>query len=70
MLVLTRHTLQTVRIGREGEILVKVLKSKDGEVKLGFEAPADIPIDREEIFWSKHKKRVLDKKPVAAHEPD
>ena len=56
MLVLTRRDHETIRIGRSGEILVKVIRSEDGHVRLGIEAPANIPIDREEIFYIKQAK--------------
>lgn len=56
MLVLTRQYQQCIRIGKHGEIVVKVLSSKGGNVRLGIEAPEDIPVDREEVFWLKQQR--------------
>lgn len=48
MLVLSRKTSESVVI--DGRITVKVIRV-DGEiVKLGIEAPADVPIFRQEIY--------------------
>ena len=48
MLVLTRKLGENIRIG--DNVKVTVLELKGGQVKLGIEAPPDIPIHREEIF--------------------
>ncbi len=47
MLVLTRKKGQRIRIGSTVE--VTVLEVRGGCVKLGFEAPANISIHRDEI---------------------
>ncbi len=47
MLVLSRKKGQRVRIGEN--IFVKVLEVHRDRVKLGFEAPLETPIHREEI---------------------
>jgi carbon storage regulator len=47
MLVLTRKKGQRIRIGSTVE--VTVLEVRGGSVKLGFEAPANISIHRDEI---------------------
>lgn len=47
MLVLTRKSGQCVRIG--DDIVVTVLKvTRRGEIRLGFDAPRDITIARED----------------------
>ncbi|HOJ76083.1 MAG TPA: PfkB family carbohydrate kinase [Phycisphaerae bacterium] len=51
MLVLTREREQSVRIG--SDVLVKVVAVSGERVRLGFQAPPDVPIDREEIFQAK-----------------
>jgi len=48
MLVLTRKPGEAVRIGRDLIIRVKEIKGK--QVRLGIEAPATIPVYREEIY--------------------
>jgi carbon storage regulator len=47
MLVLSRKNGESVWI--DGMIRVEVLGVKGGRVKLGFSAPADVDIQREEI---------------------
>ncbi len=47
MLVLSRKSGECVRIGESIE--VKVLEIDGGRVKLGFSAPADVHIQRDEI---------------------
>ncbi len=48
MLVLTRKPGESIRLG-DG-IIVKVLESSSGQVKLGISAPDSMPIHREEIY--------------------
>jgi carbon storage regulator len=48
MLVLCRKNGQRVRIGQFIE--VTVLEIHNGRVKLGFSAPPEIPIHREEVL--------------------
>ena len=52
MLVLTRKIGQQVLIGN-GIIQMKVLKIDGGNISLGFNAPEDIDIDREEVYLRK-----------------
>ena len=47
MLVLTRERFETVVI--EGGIVVTVLECREGRVKLGFDAPTRLRIDRGEV---------------------
>jgi carbon storage regulator len=47
MLVLSRRIGEQVRIGQN--VIVTVVAFKNGQVRLGFEAPAHVAIDREEI---------------------
>jgi carbon storage regulator CsrA len=55
-LVLTRNEMQRVFIQTDtGLIKVTVLPpQKNGQVRLSFEAPPNIAIDREEIYWRKN----------------
>lgn len=48
MLILTRKTDEEIKIGPE--ITIKILAVSEGQVKLGFSAPADIEIFRGEIY--------------------
>lgn len=48
MLVLTRKEGEGVRIG--DEIVITVLSSSNGHVRLGIEAPSRVTIHREEIY--------------------
>lgn len=48
MLILTRKTDEEIKIGPE--ITVKILAISEGQVKLGFSAPADVKIFRGEIY--------------------
>jgi len=48
MLVLTRKADQTIAIG--DEIKVRILEIGNGYVKLGIDAPRDMPIHRAELY--------------------
>ena len=48
MLLLTRKAGQAVRIGTD--ILVQVVETRKGQVKLMFEAPKEVPIIRSELL--------------------
>jgi carbon storage regulator len=47
MLILTRRTDESVKIG--DEITVRVLSIKGDRVRIGIAAPKDIRVDREEV---------------------
>lgn len=48
MLVLTRKADESVTIGND--IVVTVLKIEGNYIRLGFDAPKEIPIHRTEVF--------------------
>ncbi|MEJ7593143.1 MAG: carbon storage regulator [Planctomycetaceae bacterium] len=52
MLVLTRKAAETIRIG--DDIVIKVIKTGTGSVKIGIEAPAHIRVMRGELIEEKH----------------
>jgi carbon storage regulator len=47
MLVLTRKPAETIRIGED--IVIKVIKTGSGTVKIGIEAPASVRVMRGEL---------------------
>jgi carbon storage regulator len=52
MLILTRKLGQKVLINN-GAIQVKILKISEDIITIGFLAPENVDIDREEIYWQK-----------------
>jgi carbon storage regulator len=48
MLILTRRTGETLHIG--DTVKVTVMGIKGNQVRLGIEAPKEVPVYREEIF--------------------
>jgi carbon storage regulator len=48
MLILTRKPEEVIRLG--DDITVKVLSIKNGQVKLGIEAPRELRVFRAEIY--------------------
>lgn len=63
MLVLTRKIGQQIQIDN-GLIQIKVLKVENGSISIGFNAPAHIDIDREEVYLRKitQRARLLNQK--------
>lgn len=49
MLILTRKVGESITIG-DGSVTVSVMDIKGRQVRLGIEAPAEMPIHRMEIF--------------------
>jgi carbon storage regulator len=48
MLVLSRKVNENIVI--DGRIIVKVVRTEGNFVKLGIEAPADVPVHRQEVY--------------------
>lgn len=48
MLVLTREVGESVMIG--DDIQVTILSDSHGQITIGFDAPTEVPIIREEIY--------------------
>lgn len=62
MLILTRKTGESIMIGDSVE--VKVLGVRSGQVKIGVEAPKDMPVHREEVY-----KRIREEGQESPHLP-
>lgn len=54
MLILSRNETQSIIIGDDIKITVLGINGK--QVRIGIEAPDDIPVNREEIYIRKQKK--------------
>ena len=52
MLILTRRLGESVKVG--DEVTVTVLGVKGSQVRLGFAAPRDVAVHREEIYRRVH----------------
>jgi carbon storage regulator len=48
MLILSRKTSESIII--DGRILVKIVRIEGGMVKVGIDAPSDVPVHRQEVF--------------------
>lgn len=53
MLVLTRRTGETIRIG--DTVAVTLLEVKGNQARIGIEAPREIVVDREEVYLRKQQ---------------
>ena len=69
MLVLTRKSRESVVVGEpdgcHGMLKVTVLEISRGRVKLGFEADADVPVHRWEV-WQRISSRAGPRPPAQA----
>lgn len=50
MLVLTRKLNESIIIGRDGQVVIKVLEIKSRHVRIGVAAPTQLMVHREEVF--------------------
>jgi carbon storage regulator len=48
MLILTRRVGETLMIGNE--VTVRVMGVKGNQVRIGIDAPKDVPVHREEVY--------------------
>ncbi len=53
MLILTRHVGEGIMIG--DDVVVRILQVNGNQVRIGIEAPKEIPVHREEVY-----KRILE----------
>ncbi len=49
MLVLTRYINEAINIGND--VSVRILDVRGNQVRVGIEAPKEVPVHREEIFF-------------------
>ena len=56
MLVLTRKSGESIRIG--DDVRIVLLDIKEHQVRLGIEAPHDVPIHREELYLKIQKENI------------
>ena len=54
MLVLTRRVGEQIFLNK-GQIKVKILFIRNGNVAIGIQAPPDVDVDREEIYYLKQE---------------
>lgn len=55
MLILTRRAGEALRIGQDIEVTVMAVNG--AQVRIGINAPRDVPVDREEIALRKRRDR-------------
>ena len=61
MFVVTRKKDEKIVIGTNPQVTVTFCKrNRDGSIRLGVDAPRDIPVDREEVYLE--RKRRMDAK--------
>jgi len=68
MLILTRKIGETIRIG--DNVTVRVLALRGGQVSLGFTAPNDVRIFREEILHAAAPEGATATEPARKNRPD
>lgn len=55
MLILTRRIGETINVG--DDITITVLEVKGSQVRIGVNAPKDVPVHREEIYQRIQRER-------------
>lgn len=70
MLVLTRKTTESIQIG--DEISITVLEVRGNQVRLGIDAPRQVPVHRHEIYEAlqSHGGEAFDPRTVRTRDAD
>jgi carbon storage regulator len=66
MLVLSRKEGQRIMIG--GNVVITIVESRGERVRIGVEAPSNVPIHREEVFQRIQDERHVPPLPRSPHE--
>lgn len=64
MLCLSRKLNESIVVN--GNVVITIVSIDRGKIRLGFDAPRDVPIDRLEIHQDKLKTRAVTPEPAAA----
>ncbi len=67
MLVLSRKLGEKIYVG--DDIIVTVVDIDRGKVRIGIEAPRDVPVFREEVMDIGKKKKIEDAARPSPHDP-
>ena len=62
MLVLSRHRDESIMIG--DDIVITVVDVRGDKVRLGIDAPTDIPVHRQEVYDAIQRERQQADKPI------
>ena len=57
MLILTRKLGETIRINNE--IKVTILEVRGKQIRIGIDAPSEVPVHREEVYQMIQKQNIL-----------
>lgn len=56
-MVLSRKPGETIVIGTQGEIQVMIVSVKGDRVRIGIDAPSNVPVHRAEVWVRKHEEK-------------
>jgi carbon storage regulator len=68
MLVLSRHRDESIMIG--DNIVITVVDVRGDKVRLGIDAPTDIPVHRQEVYDAIQREKSAKKDPHTVTESD
>jgi carbon storage regulator len=68
MLVLSRHRDESIMIG--DNIVITVVDVRGDKVRLGIDAPTDIPVHRQEVYDAIQREKNAKKDPSAVNDKD